>query len=853
MKPREKDKKLANSCQALSEAASAAIAWASDNRELLGPRYEEMTRLLAKQVVEARKLARAAERPMSIGIFGPSQHGKSFLSNGLISVLSKNGEEKFSPVRFGNGPGAEVLDFINEVNPVGLRECTGLVTRFTLRAVESPPGFAVPLRLMNEVDIVKIFANSFVFELKKDGINALTLDYVNSVLDSAEGKAGSFSDNLSSEDVYELEDYFKKFLRLEHPMTMGELSDEFWPRAARLLPALAPVDRATLMSLLWGEIPEFTAVYLELKAALDALGHPHMAFVSTDAIRNRAQGETILHVLTMRNGLTDNSGAIETIVTKDGKQARLRKPIIAAIALELTAQLETPPWSFFEDTDLLDFPGCRDRGKKERAEYFSNPEMPYPTGEAFLRGKVALMFDVYADELDINYLVACHKVGGNPRGDFPPLVRNWIARTCGDSPQSRDGRANTLFYGATWSDTLLNVSAGAAQDATKFDNALNTLELMRGFSEWTPGKPFDNAFLLRSPDGAKLTEFFDIKILTEEPNETWIELDLLPEKVALKDKYGKEFADSNKGQQHFSNAQAKWNAMMTANDGGVRYLAQSLENAANPDIKYDQLAPKCAELGNAMSGALGVYYESGDLAERVRERLAVIQEVVDVLQDNKDLVPRFIAEFQPSADMMARTYLESRRHVRGSATTAGSTARSFGELAMEMWSNVLARRYGDELLCHAYGLECHLMQRVAEEIERGARQASMVEAIDRRVNDIENYSQDSAKNADKVGLTIALLTGEFVSYLGCRGEVRLPNQPDSPLFQRSAYFDAANLPVFPRHRGDMTPQRTGFMTDWLTAILFMTELNASSSQGSLIDIAQNERLGDILKKIESAA
>ena len=69
---REKDAELADECQRLSDAASEARAWANDNIDLLGNHHKDMIRSLKKQTVEARKLARAARRPMSVGIFGPS-------------------------------------------------------------------------------------------------------------------------------------------------------------------------------------------------------------------------------------------------------------------------------------------------------------------------------------------------------------------------------------------------------------------------------------------------------------------------------------------------------------------------------------------------------------------------------------------------------------------------------------------------------------------------------------------------------------------------------------------------------------------------------------------------------------
>ena len=62
-------------------------------------------------------------RVNSVGIFGESQAGKSFLVSTLIS--DKNGN---STIQLGN----RKLDFIRDINPQGSgKESTGVVTRFS--------------------------------------------------------------------------------------------------------------------------------------------------------------------------------------------------------------------------------------------------------------------------------------------------------------------------------------------------------------------------------------------------------------------------------------------------------------------------------------------------------------------------------------------------------------------------------------------------------------------------------------------------------------------------------------------------------------------------------------------------
>src|SRR5688572_4876701 len=76
-----------------------------------------------------KKLRRAWSRPQSLGVFGPSQAGKSFLIGALLShelgtlrVKSRDAE----------------IDFLKEINPAKGVESTGVVTRFSTGPAPAP-------------------------------------------------------------------------------------------------------------------------------------------------------------------------------------------------------------------------------------------------------------------------------------------------------------------------------------------------------------------------------------------------------------------------------------------------------------------------------------------------------------------------------------------------------------------------------------------------------------------------------------------------------------------------------------------------------------------------------------------
>lgn len=107
--------KIAEQCGAAAAAAQDAITWVNDpaNAEKIGEdAARSKTRALRRAAQRARKLARAAERPMCVSVFGPSQAGKSF----LVSVLARpKGGKLLSDFPSPDGR----LDFISEINPEG--------------------------------------------------------------------------------------------------------------------------------------------------------------------------------------------------------------------------------------------------------------------------------------------------------------------------------------------------------------------------------------------------------------------------------------------------------------------------------------------------------------------------------------------------------------------------------------------------------------------------------------------------------------------------------------------------------------------------------------------------------------
>src|SRR6195256_1347974 len=138
------DLKLAQDCESLAVAASEGVGWlkaAAEKPPTVAKQAPSLISELQKVRNQSRKLARAARRRMCVGVFGPSQAGKS----DLVSILaSRDGPPMQAQV------GDKSYDFLREITPPGNRESTGLVTRFGLGLSAGDKDFPVRVRLLTQ-------------------------------------------------------------------------------------------------------------------------------------------------------------------------------------------------------------------------------------------------------------------------------------------------------------------------------------------------------------------------------------------------------------------------------------------------------------------------------------------------------------------------------------------------------------------------------------------------------------------------------------------------------------------------------------------------------------------------------
>lgn len=145
-----------------ANAAAASISWVERNSPAvpdLAIQNNDIIVNLARASNQLSSTVHNLKQHPTIGLFGASQAGKSY----LVSALAA-GQGRSLQTYWDNN----AIDFIKHVNPSGNNsEATGFVTRFTHTPHSTPIGFPVELTLLSELEIVMILINAFFNDINQ--------------------------------------------------------------------------------------------------------------------------------------------------------------------------------------------------------------------------------------------------------------------------------------------------------------------------------------------------------------------------------------------------------------------------------------------------------------------------------------------------------------------------------------------------------------------------------------------------------------------------------------------------------------------------------------------------------------
>lgn len=889
---------LAEGALALASSGAKARQWVqriAPSAKRLANEEHSLVEATRRAENLARKLAQSSSRRNSAGVFGPSQAGKSY----LVSVLGRS-KDKPLLVDFAG----ESKNFIQEINPEGGKEATGLVTRFTIVRGTRDRNFPVELRLLTETDLVKIIGNSFLSDFD-DHNRRLTLPDESQVLttiERLEAQARQPVAHLDDITMFDIGEYFRgNFSQSIDSLNRGR----FWDALTRFGHRLPTAARAELYSLLWGCAPALTEVFLLLVRTLEELNHAATARAALTSLMPRARSIIDVDILKNHLGTPDDQkdriGVVPELTDGDGPVVEVARATLTALVAEIKVVMSDKPWGFFEHTDLLDFPGARSREKM--LDLPPDPqERAFCVRNMLLRGKIAYLFQRYTEERELTSMLLCMPPSNQEVKDLTSLVGKWVAQTHGDNAQSRAQLPCALFFVLTKFDIELTEKPG--DTAESFGNRIDTrlaasMYQLYEHEDWLQnwnGKPFSNTYFLRNP-GFKLEGVFQYAGEGDERREAGLAPSAEGRIAATR--HG--MVSSERCVRHFTHPGLAWDSALTLNDGGVQYLVDNLERVLSPRLKTRQLAGRLVDQASVLDARLRTYYAAGDDASRKEKEAALIalrKTLYAACQATKfrnfpllmgrlklreaDIRAAFLAVASMRVDEASLTaaaagikataapdpwdddpWAEASEPAGGDSTQpprplARDRMDQFAAAVLNLWAERVHGLVADSRALTAMGLDGKTAGSLAEELVIGAHRCGLVDQIASRTR-----SQIAAaivrwdEVADRAAGIAATVINDYVSWLGFGGlpADQRPGMPEPPRPRQKAVFEPPPLPG----RGHMpelsevrVAQDREHFLEWGVAFRQLGLDNVSFAGGREISEGDNRLLGTILEEMSAA-
>ena len=892
---------LGKAAQDLATAAAAAGSWVAEVQQNAARVANEAPSLIetARRVENAaRKLERTAGRRMCIGVFGPSQSGKSYLVSRLCRPPAGAGG---SDERLIADFAGREMDFIKEINPAGDKESTGLVTRFSTQRREAPKDFPVALQLLSETDIVRILANSYLCDFDPNRLEFSPpppeADEVRQLLDELREtpRAQVVAPHLQQVVVFDLFDYFAR----NFPKRTNWLKDttDYWNFAFDQACRLTVDDRARLFSVLWGGIKEFTDLYLRLTKALAQLDFAPEAYAAIAALEPRAQSIIDVDRIKLDLGTPeDERDLVKVMAAGIGvrRETALPRAVLCALVAELHITLRNRTRPMFDTVDLLDFPGARSREKYrnigEKTE--SEKDLTRRPRELFIRGKVAVLFQRYTEDLELASMLLCMPPSTAEVKDLGMLVREWIDATHGKTSAERSRQHNSLFVVLTKSDYEFVTKEGEdeASRLSRWSRRISAsmIELYQrdGWLDDWNGKPFDNAMWLRNPGieqphlVAYKTEVRDGQELRAEP---LVEQDYASSIKGELAELRQNFLDDKKVTRYFREPAIAFDELLRLNDGGVNYIVERASQVCDPRIKAEQLRGRLLRQSAELIDRFTRFYDAGTASsreEQLQQSAAAVESISRALRRDSyrtfghllDHVSAYERETRevflnvahmaalPSEDAPPAPEpesglfddLEGRQEADPRPLPKADRSDVFARRAVQAWVSKIRALVVDVDVPFRASLDADALNFLVEQLIGGVHRLSLAAKI---ANDLRGLTSVTRADWDAMAGLGASIAANAINGVVCtlgygdRPEAERPVVPPLPRTAvRRAFKPPEAFQVMPQLGGQPRPIVTEFLQDWMSSFVQLSVDNMGHAHGREITAAQNIALGRILER-----
>ena len=583
-----------------------------------------------------RKLKRigdAISENCSAAAYGESQVGKSYLMSSLLStpdapfVIENNG------VRY---------SFIDKINPSGgnntKQESTGVITRFTIRQLNSKMSNYVRVTNLSVVDIILLLADSYYNDVKihTDRV-LLNTDIDNALTQMSDmwSSKSTLSDTITEDDVRDICDYLNDIIGNN---AANICKSNFCKIVAPVISHVASDNWVNIFGLIWNNNPELNRLFSTLINEYHKLNFMTEVYVPFDAVL-RDKGTLLkidwldsvcgIHKETTDDVLyTDVYDANENIIAKDFSKAYL-SALIGELTFVLPEEIAAER-KFLKKIDLLDFPGARSREK------INEQQLGEVLPTILRRGKVAYLFNKYSRSLKISSVLFCHHNDQKTEPTIGASIHNWIKDNIGETPEIRAGilsRTNgiaPLFLICTKFNIDLEKTKNDTPDAlSKLDDhwaRFNTtipkiIEPEKWLDEWVSvggmftSPYFQNVYLLRDFYWSAKNQVFDG--YSEQRGTVESAVHTFEEYPNFFEDLRASFVANTFVRKHFAKPQQAWDDVATVNNDGSKAIIRNLDAIAEvlDDARRERYMQQLIEIRDEILNRLNVYYESDNKAE----------------------------------------------------------------------------------------------------------------------------------------------------------------------------------------------------------------------------------------------
>ena len=908
----EKTCQLIADCRSLENGANHALEWlaVAKNRNVA---VEEQAKTLQRELQQiqtaAHRFADAAARRMCVGIYGESRAGKSFLVNSLAKGQRKN----FTVMIDG-----QEVDFLECINPSpsDSKEGTGVVTRFTSSPRDVPEGYPIFIRILSEMDIVKIIVNSSRKDIKHDiddpEINLPTASQINEILEQLQSRATGTEGGPDQRSIYDLREHIlQKYKQPYIDINAGT----YWDRAAELAGKLSLDDRATLYGVLWGGNEHFTKLFLDVARAAESLGWCSEAACKLEALVKKTpngferlseqtagganRDGSIISVDSLKELGDENSNQIE-ILPLNGSAERpttLPKPLVTALIVELELKLGETEYPFFNTADVLDFPGLKARDQKIRFYLEEDKGVVSENRPAyfFLRGKVDYLFQRYQADSELTALFAVMNSGSLDLMEMRDRVNDWIENTLGRTQESRGLHPNTLFFVFNKFDIHLGDVGGGENEFSlrgrfngRFQDGLRKLWGDDGWvNNWDSG-PFRNCYWMRNtaiPCNAVDRDSNEIEI---GHNEAYRDHILKLRELCVSDQLVRT---------HMHNPEAAFDAALEPNDGGVSYLVSKLTEVCTPDLKLNLLQKRLEDQRHGFFKQLEGLYDDPNGTDR-EELRKIAEKIVRVLikgcigkgrfsklllnlqlpeeviagihsrprvdNDEEDVAVPTVDDADDDVDIHSLLGFgdQSEEEAETAAPVrkeTGGRAHRFAKDVIQEWIEYLNRLPRDEATLSYLIMDEDNFANLVSNLAMGAKRVNLGDKI---AEHAAAETDGASTNWNDVGRRVVSIThrhiADYVTWLGFadlprNARPKVPNSDGVVLFDDPPAAHTGEAIFLPKKPPTYGSGITTFEAHWTLALMELSAANAGVSGAGVLIPEDNDRLDQILKSVGPAA